>query len=164
MSYRNVFAGIAVVIVALFIFGGGGGEKGGSSSHSSAPRAESSAPLPSNGEVLQGDSYGDGIIKVTAPRNQHCVVKVYSADKKAQSAFFVKSGSTASVNVPEGSYFVHFALGESWAGNQSLFGDGTIYGADNSPHAIRSGEGMEYSLKTVSNGNFSMDHIDASQF
>ena len=40
---------------------------------------------------------------------------------------FVRSGQTVSVDVPLGSYELRYAAGETWLGEDKLFGEATVY-------------------------------------
>lgn len=119
--------------------------------------------LPGNGKVLDGNSTGNAGYRITAPSGYSCYAKVISGGR-TQVGFFIRSGSTATVSVPNGTYTVKFALGKKWYGKKERFGATTGYGQDSSKKSLSSGDVMTYTLQMTSNGNFSMGSLDASQF
>ena len=77
--------------------------------------------------------------------------------------FFVSSGSTAEIYVPEGTYSIQFAMGDTWYGKNNCFGNNTSYGQDASI-SLGYGEVVTYSLQRTPSGNFSMQSLNSSQF
>jgi DnaJ-domain-containing protein 1 len=87
-------------------------------------------PLPTNGSVLR---YGSG--EPVAPleirtrgQDRHYFVKVVDhVTGEPVATMFVRGGQTAEALVPLGSYRVKYATGETWYGEDYLFGPETSY-------------------------------------
>ena len=139
-----------------------GGSRSGSSSSSSSP-APQAQTLPSNGHIFSGSSTGDAGIEITAASSESCWAKVYTSSGKLQISFFIRAGKTVYVDVPAGTYTIHFATGKTWYGTGDKFGSGTSYGQDKSVR-IDSGYYMTYTLQASSGGNWSPSSLDASNF
>jgi len=118
---------------------------------------------PGNGAILAGSSYGDAGVQVTASPDASAYVKVKDMAGNTKVGFFVRSGSTAEVRVPTGTYSVQFASGETWYGNSDCFGSKTSYGQDGGV-TLRYGDIITYKLQRSTNGNFSMGSLDESEF
>ena len=172
ISKRTLILALACLLTAglVFLLAGCGsssytsrpssGSSGSSSSSSSAPKAQD---LPSNGHIFSGSSSGSSEIKVTASSSESVWVKVYTSSGKLQVSFFVRKGQSASVEVPSGTYAVHFACGTTWYGTTDKFGKNTSYGQDKSLQ-LGSNERVTYTLSASSGGNWHMGSLDASDF
>ena len=90
-------------------------------------------------------------------------MKVKDMSGRTVVGFYVSSGSTAEAYVPEGTYSVQFATGETWYGKSKRFGSKTSYGQDNSL-SLGYGDMITYTLQRTTNGNFSMQSLNESQF
>ena len=91
-------------------------------------------------------------------------MKLKDSSARTVVGFFVRSGSSAQVRVPEGTYSVQFAMGETWYGKKKCFGEGTTsYGQDKGVE-LGYGDVITYTLRYTPSGNFSMESLDASQF
>lgn len=119
--------------------------------------------LPQNGKVLNGSEGGYAGVKVTASYGENAYVKVKDAQGKTVVGFFVRAGSTAQVYVPEGTYTVQFAMGDTWYGKKKCFGSKTAYGQDEGV-SLGYGDLITYTLQKTTSGNFSMQSLDESQF
>ena len=118
---------------------------------------------PSNGAVLTGSSNGNAGVKVTTAPGESAYVKVKNLSGGTTVGFYVRSGSTAEVSVPAGTYSVQFATGETWYGAANCFGSKTSYGQDKSV-ALVNGDVVAYTLQRSSGGNFSMNPLNGSVF
>ena len=118
---------------------------------------------PYNGEVLDGSSGGDAAVQVNTAPGESAYVKVKDMSGRTVVGFYVSSGSTAEAYVPEGTYSVQFATGETWYGKSKRFGSKTSYGQDNSL-SLGYGDMITYTLQRTTNGNFSMQSLNESQF
>ena len=118
---------------------------------------------PYTGEVLDGSSGGDAAVKVNTAPGANAYVKVKDMSGRTVVGFYVSSGSTAEAYVPEGTYSVQFATGETWYGKSKRFGNKTSYGQDNSL-SLGYGDMITYTLQRTTNGNFSMQSLNESQF
>jgi hypothetical protein len=106
---------------------------------------------------------------VTAAGGPNYYVKI--VDWKTHAAtlvFFVRSGDTTTVRIPLGVYELRYAAGESWYGEEYLFGPETAYAkADESFDYRAHGEevsGFSVELIKQINGNLSESRIRASDF
>lgn len=102
---------------------------------------------------------GDGI--------NHCVRAYDTQNGKLIVELFVRSGETASLDVPTGRYELHVASGRTWYGEDSLFGPQT---------AVSKGEDLVFSiegreelghtieLRTQVGGNYKTTPIDRTKF
>lgn len=117
--------------------------------------------MPQNGSILSGYDGGDSTIRVTAA-NTNAYVKIKQSGTTVVS-FFVRSGSTAEVDVAPGTYSVQFAMGDTWYGESDRFGGDTAYGQDERA-TVGYMEILSYDLKLSSSGNFSMNRLDPSDF
>jgi hypothetical protein len=107
--------------------------------------------------------------KVSAPEGTHYWVKLVDAVTMAPViAMFVRSGSTAEVKVPLGTYVLKFASGNKWYGTTYHFGPDTAYGkADRTMRFWVEGNvinGHSVTLYKVQNGNLRTSTIPASEF
>jgi hypothetical protein len=99
----------------------------------------------------------------------HHLVKLIDADSRQPVAsVFVRSGETATIKVPFGSYRVNIASGEKWYGDIQLFGSGTVvkqgteilnfYRVGNTVY------GHTLTLAEVFNGNFHTNQMPTQSF
>ena len=130
---------------------------------------------PKSGEILSReevadyfiDDYGDmwenSEITVTASVSESCVVKLKTRSGNTYISFYVRSGDTVTVDVPLDEYYVYFASGKTWYGEDQLFGENTSYSKDSTITDFSEGT-WEYTLNSVSGGNFSPTYIDEDEF
>lgn len=173
---------IIIILVVLFISGGSGNSSSSTSassnhttsSHTASTTSESTkkedpdANLtpqdePDSGMVLDGSEWGDSRISVSASSNGSAYVKVLNPDGSTQATFFVRAGETGAIEVPSGTYDVHFAQGKTWYGPEDRFGSKTAYGKDDGVE-LPYGTEIQYSLTLTTFGNFSMDHLSEEDF
>ena len=164
---KKAFSIVLAALVIAATLGLAACSSGSSSSSSSGSKSSDSnltpQSLPSNGYIFSGNSSGSSSIEVKASSSESCWVKVYTSSGKLQISFFVQAGKTATVNVPSGTYSIHFASGKTWYGKSNLFGSKTAYGQDKSV-TIQSGYILSYSLTSTTSGNWSMGSLDSSNF
>lgn len=153
----------AIIILVLFtgLSKGCSSSSDESSSSNTSTKGYTAQATPQNGAVLSGSSRGDAAVRISAS-NANAYVKIKKSNRTVVS-FFVRSGSTAEVNISPDTYSVQFALGDTWYGTTACFGDDTSYGQDEKA-TIKYGEILSYDLKRSSTGNFSMQKLDASEF
>ena len=89
-------------------------------------------PLPPTGTVVQHvlflPGYGTPLAIVTRDEGIHYLVKLVDANSGLfVLKVFVRSGETAELDVPIGTYIIKYAAGKTWYGEGRLFGPGTIY-------------------------------------
>lgn len=91
-----------------------------------------------------------------------------SQAKLAEVRFFVRGGMTVEMDVPLGKYHVYYATGDTWYGEDHLFGTETqYYKCDGSFDFTSDSEGYNgwtITLTAVYNGNLDTDTISAGEF
>ena len=123
-----------------------------------------------NGEMIKRPRRTDyPEVTINAPSNANCFVYFKNISNSAYDfAFYVKAGSSATVNAPTGTYAFYYASGEEWYGPDLKFGRGTSFfkapdlitlTEDDSSYDV-----LELTLYAVPNGNMDTDPIDASEF
>ena len=126
---------------------------------------EGRQPLPSNGTVFVGGS-GYSTLTVNAPSDRNVYIKLKDSGGSVSTSFFVTADSSVTVNVPGGYYYLYAAYGyDEWYGPDAKypFGADTSFSVDDEG-ADYSSYSWEYTLRSVSNGNLSMDDIGADEF
>lgn len=125
---------------------------------------------PPTGQIL----YSDGrecvapFSVVTRGSDDYYVKLKDASGSQDVIAFFVQGGETAEIDVPLGTYMLYYATGDSWHGEEDLFGESTRYcKADELFDFYESDgyvNGWTVELYTQSNGNLSTESIDPSEF
>ena len=119
---------------------------------------------PQSGTILSGvESYDGSKLTVTASSNSSHVVKVKTASGLTRLTFYVRAGDTVTVKVPSENLYVYFASGDVWYGEKYLFGNDTQYAMDDEIVDFTQYT-MEYTLRPVTDGNFSETPIDPDEF
>lgn len=118
---------------------------------------------PVSGTILSGMEYSDSSITVTADSTSSYVVKLKNQSGAERVSFFVRAGETVSIGVPAEYLYVYFASGDTWYGENRLFGESTYYSKDEEVLDFTQYT-WEYTLYPVYDGNFSETPIDASEF
>lgn len=161
------------VIILFFIFLNSIGVFDGeettttSSSSNSSYNYEETLPKvaePVSGTILSGYEYNNGSeITITASGSSSCVVKLKTSSGVTRLSFYVRSGDTVTVGVPAEYLYVYFAAGEDWYGTKHLFGKNTSYSKDKNLCDFTEYT-WEYTLRPVTNGNFSQTTVSADEF
>lgn len=121
-------------------------------------------PEPNTGEILFGYKHVNASqITVTASEDASCVVKLKTRGGIDKLSFYVRAGETATVGVPDTDLYVYFASGETWYGEDLLFGKNTSYSKDKRLLDFYEYT-WSYTLYPVANGNFSETPVDAEEF
>ena len=119
---------------------------------------------PMSGAILSGHEYSNGSeITITASGSSSCVVKLKTSSGTTRLSFYVRAGDTVTVGVPAEYLYVYFASGEKWYGTTHLFGVRTSYSKDDKLCDFTQYT-WEYTLRPVTNGNFSQTIIDEDDF
>lgn len=86
-------------------------------------------PLPHNGRVRSFTrAEREAPFEIKAAQGSHYLLKLVDAFTRSPVlTVFVHSGTTVSIDVPLGTFEVRYASGESWYGDEYLFGPGTAY-------------------------------------
>lgn len=117
---------------------------------------------PANGTILSGVEGTDSELTVNAD-SQDCVVKLKDASGNEVLSFYVRAYSSVTVGVPGQYLYTYFASGDTWYGEEYLFGEETSYSMDDEGTDFAEYT-SEYSLQPVVNGNFSTTPIDGNEF
>jgi len=131
-------------------------------------------PMPSTGEIRPRRKKDTGVVLApltvaTADGSPNYYLKLVDWQTHAiRLVFFVRSGKTARVRVPLGSYELRYAEGAEWYGEEYLFGPGTGYAKAAEPFDFRTeGDrvlGFTVELIRQTNGNLTEVAIKASDF
>ena len=122
--------------------------------------------MPKSGEVLSGsETKWQSELTVKASYGTSCVVSVKNSYGKECVTFFVRSGDTVTMGVPNEKLRVYFASGSKWYGygRGKMFGKETSYTKDDDLLDF-SKYTWSYTLYPVTNGNFSETPSSASEF
>lgn len=121
--------------------------------------------LPTSGTILAGKEYSGSEITVTADWGSSYVVSLKSITGALRLAFFVRSGETVTVGVPDEYLYVYFASGDNWYGYSKgfMFGEDTVYSKDDTALDFKNYT-WEYTLKPVYDGNFTEDPSNENEF
>lgn len=119
---------------------------------------------PESGTVLDGSEYGYARISVAASGNASAYIKVLNPDDTLQVEFYVRASEEGYVDVPQGTYNVHFAQGKTWYGTEDRFGSKTVYGKDDGVELFSYGEGVQYSPTYTTNGNLHLKKLNKNDF
>jgi serine/threonine protein kinase len=136
--------------------------------------AKIDAREPSNGQIIQA-TVNSGYCKLTIKNGaDSALVKLVSIDEPERYylEIYVRENETASVNVRDGNYYLKYATGERWYGNNELFGSKTSYTkADTIVSFTTSYSGsyvnyneQEITLYKVANGNLTTTPISEDDF
>lgn len=123
-----------------------------------------------NGQMIVKPRYtGYPEVTINAPLTADCFAYFENISNSANDfAFYVKAGSSATVNAPAGTYNFYYATGETWYGKDLKFGKDTNF--YKSPDRIvltedsRGYDILELTLYVVPNGNMDTDPIDENEF
>lgn len=94
------------------------------------------------------------------------MVKIVNAynEKEEVVSYFIRGGETLDVNLPIGSYVVKYAYGDTWYGEEHLFGENTGYSKADEVLEFYRNQGYVIELIQQLNGNLHTTAIDESQF
>lgn len=121
-------------------------------------------PEPATGEIIEGtEVYGGSVITVIASDDSSCLVKLKDSSGATRLGFYVRAGETADVGTPAEDLYVYFASGETWYGEDELFGEGTYYSMDDEICKFAEYT-FEYTLTESLDGNFAQTPINEDEF
>lgn len=127
-------------------------------------------PLPKNGVVRQYFGKAVAPLKISTRHiNQHHYIKLVNLlDNKELLTAFIRGDTTLKIGVPLGRYELRYAVGETWFGENFLFGPNTIFGkADKIFEFKQLGHkvfGYSVELFLQPNGNLRTQEISAFDF
>lgn len=121
---------------------------------------------PESGSIFFGSSAGTNTITVTvcAPEDCLVVLKNYAGDEKL--SFYIRSGDTTTINVPDDAYRVHFITGTKWQGygKEKMFGKDANYSMHKSYILCDGNTSWEFDVYPVTDSRFSETPIDEDEF
>lgn len=120
-------------------------------------------PLPENGAMIDGDFIEvplpsasrilPTLTVVTKAGSGHHLVKVEDWNTKRKvTAFFIRSGMTTTVRIPDGTYRIKYASGDTWYGESDLFGPSTVCAVADKSFSFETEYkrgGTEYTVRTI---------------
>ena len=119
---------------------------------------------PQSGTILSGEEVLDGSkITIYAASSNACVVKLKDLSNADCMSFYVRAGDTVTISVPREFMYVYFASGNTWYGEEDLFGSQTSYQKDGSIKDFTSYT-WEFKLYPVSNGNLKLKNVNKVDF
>jgi len=119
---------------------------------------------PESGTVLYGEEVYDGSeLTINTSSDSACLIKLKDSEFNEVLSFYVRANDTVTVAVPREYLYVYFASGTTWYGEEYLFGEKTSYSMDDEISDFYNYT-SEYTLYSVSNGNFQQTPIEASEF
>ena len=120
---------------------------------------------PTSGTLLECNTSAMRYSKLTvhADKNSACVVKVNTVTGYTILSFYVRAGESITVDVPSALLQVSFASGQTWYGENHLFGNKTKYSM-NDELLDFSEYPYEYTLYPGASGKFNQTPIDANKF
>lgn len=141
------------------------GMQGGSDTYPHDPE-----PLPENGTWWDYTSDRQiAPLQISVSSDEHYYVKVLDAYTEERiMALFIRSGRTASLEVPTGTYRLRYAVGETWYGQEHQFGPETKYFEAEDTFTFESEgrqvTGHEIELILQTGGNLSTQQIPKGKF
>jgi len=142
-----------------------------------APARETLAPqpVPPSGVMYTYGSVGgpsrrlEAPFKIVAAQGSHFFLKLVDvATRQPAMSVFVRSGETVEVEAPLGTFEVRYASGDTWFGDELLFGSETAYSKADKLFTFEivgsQVRGFTITLYKVAHGNLSTSRIRASEF
>ena len=118
---------------------------------------------PATGTVLSGYAPADASkISVTLEPTGSSVVMLKDESGRVLLSFYVRSGESATVDVPAEKMYVHFASGTTWYGEDLLFGEDTIYREDKELTDFAE-YSWEYELDPMESGELVYDDTEETE-
>ena len=127
-------------------------------------------PLPTSGHVRSFTTQPRiAPFQIKAAQGSHFLLKlVNSRNNSPVLTVFVQGGTTVNIKAPLGTYEVRYAGGDTWYGDDHLFGPDTSYSKADKTFAFRQigneVQGFTITLYKVLHGNLSTSQIDPAQF
>lgn len=135
-----------------------------------APPSIPEEPLPYNGSQ-RSFTTAERVapFEIKAAQGSNYLLKLVNAYTSAPVlTVFVRSGTTVNIDVPLGTYEVRYASGESWYGDEYLFGPDTAYSKADKPFTFEvvgnQVRGFTITLYKVPHGNLHTSAIKPTEF
>lgn len=129
-----------------------------------------SLPFPKNGTILEQHFISisedkQAWIEVKTKGSQATVVKMVDSFSLSEVlVFFISPGETVEFTIPSGSYMIKVASGESWYGEDSLFGEGMSASRLDGLQVFEPGDYWTYELIEQVGGNLGQESINPEDF
>ncbi|MGE5422058.1 MAG: ankyrin repeat domain-containing protein [Ignavibacteriales bacterium] len=139
----------------------------GSSPTSTTSTASSVVPEPTNGKVFRyTDDSPTAPFKIVTPAgsDNYFVKLVTWTDHKDVLSIFIKGGSTIQIDVPNGSYEMRYATGQTWYGEDKLFGQNTACYIGDQRLDFSYNSGREVQLIKQIGGNLGTEKVNQNAF
>ena len=140
--------------------------------YSDAECRQSAATVTANNAVLIGQSTGPHVLSIINGTSGGGYVKVKTLSGSTVVGFYIQAGSNASVNLPDGTYGISFATGESFSSLCRKFMDhmqalefpeaDTFQTRKDSQFEYYTE--LEYTLHSIVGGNVSPDQMNIDEF
>lgn len=121
----------------------------------SAPPAKPALDYPATGVLSDMGFAADfGPLKINTGAGNPTYIKIYTVGGQLVKTLFIRAGDSVHTNLGQGSYVVKYASGDTWYGEEEMFGDTGVYQkADTVLEYSESGVGYELTLENVVGGN-----------
>jgi len=129
---------------------------------------------PSTGQIYRNSDFSGSAthIKFKTPKDDErsTLLKIYTADGVHVSSVFVRSGGTATVKLPAGTYMIKTAYGYNWFGPEEMYGDENavyellIFPGDSITYEFRRNYITTITLRSVVDGNVGSQNQNRDNF
>ncbi len=121
--------------------------------------------MPENEHIFVNEfSSRPSKIVVENPTDTAYYMKFEDKDGKTVFAFFVRPQSTAPMYMGLGTYYLKYAYGDTWYGEEHLFGPNTRYAKDEEEWPFESGKYWTLTMKKQVGGNVNTEPISEDEF
>lgn len=136
----------------------------------SLPRPNSTVQEPTTGKIFDlpsGECVAPLTIKTSGYGGYYFVLEPIGNSSNKMS-FYVRGGDVVDIDVPLGTYYIYYASGDTWCGEEDLFGVKTVYQKCDQSFSfyLENGYYQGWTLTTyaVSGGTLDTDIIDKEDF
>lgn len=99
---------------------------------------------PSSSVLYQNSDYKSSAVELKFKNKgkKDNFIKLYNSDDTLVATVYVRDDSSATVHIPEGTYHINKAYGNTWFGEKDMFGDQGVY------TKCKVNDGFDFSLKS----------------
>lgn len=128
--------------------------------------AEYRQDRPYSGLLYGGGGYYSSPLQINTPTygRDDYFVKLVNTQTGRSVGIFVRSGTSAEVQVPDGTYSLRYATGTQWHGTRLLFGLNAHYSRADRTFTFSNGSGYTLTLQRVAHGNLHTSSMPAQDF
>lgn len=122
--------------------------------------------LPETGTTNRPNLQGDNPLQIRTSTGSHYWVKIVNAYNESEQlvSYFIRGGEILDVSLPTGSYIIKYAYGDTWYGEEGLFGEQTEYSKADEIFEFYGGQGYTIELIKQAYGNLHTTDIGKNQF